>query len=169
PEDRRSLDRAFAGAMREVWHRYPQDPDVGAWYAAALLQAAGRPRWTPDGLPDATTGEVLETVEQVLRLSPRQPLANRLAVLVLAGSPRATEAKPQAELLRELAPGLGHFVYTAGRIDARLGQWEAALEATGDALAADRRYLELGGIGPNRYRLTMGLHRLGAVYVAMMT
>ena len=31
PEDRSGLDRAYADAMREVWKKYPKDPDVGAF------------------------------------------------------------------------------------------------------------------------------------------
>src|SRR6266487_5713962 len=30
PEDRSGLDRAYADAMREVWKKFPDDPDVGA-------------------------------------------------------------------------------------------------------------------------------------------
>ena len=35
PEDRSGLDRAYADAMREVWKKYPNDPDVGALFAEA--------------------------------------------------------------------------------------------------------------------------------------
>jgi tetratricopeptide (TPR) repeat protein len=37
PEDRSGLDRAYADAMREVWKKYPKDPDVGALFAEAMM------------------------------------------------------------------------------------------------------------------------------------
>src|SRR5688572_13446495 len=33
PEDRKPLDEAYAAAMREVWKQYPNDQDVGAFFA----------------------------------------------------------------------------------------------------------------------------------------
>jgi hypothetical protein len=37
PEDRKPLDQAYADAMREVWKAYPNDPDVGALFAEAMM------------------------------------------------------------------------------------------------------------------------------------
>jgi hypothetical protein len=36
PEDRSGLDRAYADAMREVWKKYPNDPEVGALFAESM-------------------------------------------------------------------------------------------------------------------------------------
>src|SRR5690606_34219991 len=32
PDDRSSLDQAYADAMEKAWHEFPSDPDVGALY-----------------------------------------------------------------------------------------------------------------------------------------
>src|SRR3954453_6560840 len=37
PEDRSGLDRAYADAMRKVWQKHPDDPDVGAWFAESMM------------------------------------------------------------------------------------------------------------------------------------
>ena len=37
PEDRSPLDRAYAEAMRKVWQAHPEDPDVGALFAEAMM------------------------------------------------------------------------------------------------------------------------------------
>lgn len=37
PEDRTLLDRAYADGMREIWKAYPDDPDVGALFAEAMM------------------------------------------------------------------------------------------------------------------------------------
>ena len=40
PEDRAPLDQAYADAMRKVWQTYPDDPDVGAFFAEAMMDLA---------------------------------------------------------------------------------------------------------------------------------
>src|SRR5262249_14909056 len=37
PDDRKPLDEAYAAAMREVYQRFPDDADVGALFAEALM------------------------------------------------------------------------------------------------------------------------------------
>jgi hypothetical protein len=37
PEDRKPLDEAYAAAMREVWKQFPDDEDVGALFAEAMM------------------------------------------------------------------------------------------------------------------------------------
>jgi hypothetical protein len=37
PEDRAPLDQAYAEAMRAVWNRFPDDVDVGALFAEAMM------------------------------------------------------------------------------------------------------------------------------------
>src|ERR1041385_2458213 len=47
PEDRSGLDRAYADAMRELWRKYPKDPDVGALFAEAMMNLRPWEQWTP--------------------------------------------------------------------------------------------------------------------------
>jgi hypothetical protein len=51
PADRTPLDRAYADAMRAALEAYPDDPDVGAQYAEALMDLRPWDRWAPDGPP----------------------------------------------------------------------------------------------------------------------
>src|SRR6266481_9409616 len=63
PEDRSGLDRAYADAMREVWKKYPDDPDVGAFFAEAMMDLRPWDQWTPEGEPQPGTDEILATLE----------------------------------------------------------------------------------------------------------
>ncbi|MEO5958275.1 MAG: hypothetical protein ABIZ49_01155, partial [Opitutaceae bacterium] len=45
PADRSPLDRAYADAMRKVWQAYPKDPDVGAFFAEALMDLRPWDQW----------------------------------------------------------------------------------------------------------------------------
>ncbi len=51
PEDRHPLDKAFADAMRKVWTAYPEDADVGALTAEAIMDLRPWDQWTPKGKP----------------------------------------------------------------------------------------------------------------------
>jgi hypothetical protein len=76
PEDRSGLDRGYADAMREVWKKYPKDPDVGALFAEAMMNLRPWDQWTPDGKPQPGTDEIIATLDAVLKLNPNHPLAN---------------------------------------------------------------------------------------------
>jgi tetratricopeptide (TPR) repeat protein len=69
PEDRSGLDRAYADAMREVWKKYPKDPDVGAFFAEAMMNMRPWDQWTPDGKPQPGTDEIIATLDAVLNLN----------------------------------------------------------------------------------------------------
>jgi tetratricopeptide (TPR) repeat protein len=73
PEDRSGLDRAYADAMREVWKKYPKDPDVGALFAEAMMNLRPWDQWTPDGKPQPGTDEIIATLDAVLTLNPNHP------------------------------------------------------------------------------------------------
>ena len=65
----------LADAMREVWKKYPKDPDVGAFFAEAMMNLRPWDQWTPDGKPQPGTDEIIATLDAVLKLNPNHPLA----------------------------------------------------------------------------------------------
>src|SRR5262249_22529936 len=58
PEDRKPLDEAYAGAMRDVWKAYPGDADVGALFAESMMDLRPWDLWTGDGQPQPGTEEI---------------------------------------------------------------------------------------------------------------
>src|SRR5690606_11582404 len=80
PEDRAPLDQAYADAMRTVWQKYPNDPDVGAWFAEALMDLRPWDQWTPEGEAQPGTDEIIATLDAVLKLEINHPLANHLYI-----------------------------------------------------------------------------------------
>lgn len=140
PEDRRPLDEAYAGAMREVWETHPNDADLGALYAEALMDLQPWNQWSLEGGANEGTQEVLQTLEQVLKLDPSHPLALHLYVHAVEASPFPEKAVAAADRLRDLLPGLGHMVHMPSHIDVRLGKWQRAIEANEKAIIADANY-----------------------------
>src|SRR5262245_43732950 len=80
PEDRSPLDRAYAEAMRKVWKAHPNDPDVGAWFAEAMMDLRPWNQWTLEGQAQPGTEEVLATLDAVLKLNINHPFANHLYI-----------------------------------------------------------------------------------------
>ena len=85
PEDRAPLDQAYADTMRAVWIEFPEDADVGALFAESLADLRPWDLWLPDGSPQPGTEELLATLDAVLALDPRHPLANHLLIHVGGG------------------------------------------------------------------------------------
>jgi tetratricopeptide (TPR) repeat protein len=169
PKDRIPLDRAYADAMREVWKKFPKDPDVGAFFAEAMMDLRPWDQWTREGQPNPGTGEILATLEAVLKLNPKHPFANHLYVHVVEASPHPERATAAADRLRNLQPGIAHNVHMPSHIDIRTGHWQQAVETNLNAVAADARYRKIFGPAKGFLNVYVAHNRHMLAYCAMMT
>lgn len=169
PEDRTPLDVAYADAMREVWRTYPDDPDVGVFFAEAMMNLRPWNQWSLDGVAQPGTEEIIDTLDAVLKLSPNQPLANHLYIHAVEASPHPGRADEAAERLRGLQPGLAHNVHMPSHIDVRRGRWQTAVESNLKAVEADRKYREVVGQPKGFIHLYVAHNRHMLAYAAMMT
>jgi tetratricopeptide (TPR) repeat protein len=169
PEDRSQLDRAYSDAMREVWKEYPKDPDVGAFFAEAMMNLRPWDQWTPDGKPQSGTDEIIATLDAVLTLNPNHPLANHLYIHAVEASPNPERAIAAADRLRNLQPGLAHNVHMPSHIDIRTGQWLKAVDTNAKAVEADQRYRKIFGQAKGFLNVYIAHNRHMLSYAAMMT
>jgi tetratricopeptide (TPR) repeat protein len=169
PEDRNGLDRAYADAMREVWKKYPKDPDVGAFFAEAMMNLRPWDQWTPDGKPQPGTDEIITTLDAVLILNSNHPLANHLYIHAVEASPNPERAIAAANRLRNLQPGLAHNVHMPSHIDIRTGQWLKAVDTNAKAVEADERYRKIFGPPKGFLNVYIAHNRHMLAYAAMMT
>jgi len=169
PEDRSGLDRAYADAMREVWKKYPKDPDVGALFAEAIMDLRPWDQWTPDGKPQPGTDEIIATLDAVLKLNPNHPLANHLYIHAVEASPNPEHAMAAADRLRNLQPGLAHNVHMPSHIDIRTGQWLKAVDTNAKAVEADQRHRKIFGPPKGLLNVYIAHNRHMLAYAAMMT
>src|SRR4029079_4501711 len=139
PEDRKPLDEAYAAAMRKVWQRFPDDADIGSLFAESLMDLRPWDLWLPAGKPQPGTEEVVSTLERVLALAPRHPLAIHLYIHAFEASSEPERAIAPADRRRDLQPGLGHLVHMPSHIDVRVGQWQKAIETNDQSAARHRR------------------------------
>ena len=169
PEDRSPLDRAYADAMREVWKKYPEDPDVGALFAESMMNLRPWDQWTPDGKPQPGTEEIIATLDAVLKLNPNHPLANHLYIHAVEASPNPERAMAAADRLRDLQPGLAHNVHMPSHIDIRTGQWLKAVDTNAKAVEADKRHRKVFGPPKGFLNVYIAHNRHMLAYAAMMT
>lgn len=169
PEDRSELDRAYADAMRELWKKYPKDPDVGALFAEAMMDLRPWDQWTPEGKPQPGTDEILATLDAVLKLNPNHPFANHLYIHAVEASPNPERASAAADRLRNLQPGLAHNVHMPSHIDIRTGRWLEAVDTNVKAVDADQRYRKVFGPAKGFLNVYVAHNRHMLAYAAMMT
>jgi tetratricopeptide (TPR) repeat protein len=169
PEDRSPLDRAYADAMRDVWKKFPNDPDAGVFFAEAMMDLRPWDQWTAEGQPNPGTDEILATLEAVMKLNPKHPFANHLYIHAVEASPHPERAMAAADRLRNLQPGIAHNVHMPSHIDIRTGRWLEAVETNLNAVAADNRYRETFGPAKGFLNVYVAHNRHMLAYAAMMT
>ena len=169
PEDRSPLDRAYAEAMRKVWIAHPNDPDVGAFFAEAMMDLRPWDQWTAEGQPQPGTDEILATLDAVLKLDINHPLANHLYIHAVEASPNPERADAPANRLRKLQPGLAHNVHMPSHIDIRRGRWQQAINSNLKAVEADRKYRKIAGPSKGFLPVYVAHNEHMLVYAAMMT
>ncbi|MBX3119011.1 MAG: hypothetical protein KF784_08100 [Fimbriimonadaceae bacterium] len=166
--DRGPLDKAYAAAMRTVWRAHPKDADVGALFAESMMDLRPWDLWKPDGSPQPGTSEIRRTLEAVMKLNPKQPLANHLYIHTMEASPNPEKAIGAADRLRFLQPGLGHMVHMPSHIDVRTGRWAEAVAANLRAIEADKSY-RAKSQRQGFYRVYMAHNHHMLAFAAMMT
>lgn len=169
PEDRSALDLAYADAMREVWRQFPDHPDVGAFFAEAMMDLRPWDQWTPAGEPQPGTDEILATLDAVLQLDLQHPFANHLYIHAVEASSQPERALAAADRLLTLQPGLAHNVHMPSHIYIRTGQWQKAVESNHLAVAADRAYRRIAGPARGFLPVYVAHNDHMLAYAAMMT
>ncbi|WAC89231.1 hypothetical protein [Mycobacterium sp. Aquia_213] len=141
---------AYAESMSRLASAYPDDMDVAALAADALVNVTAWALWdTHTGQP-APGSRVVEA-KQILETALTTPggrahpgiLHLYLHTMELSAHPE--EALPAADLLRGLVPDAGHLEHMPTHIDVLCGDYRNAVVSNLDAVRADRRFLEREG------------------------
>lgn len=152
PEDRSSLDEAYAEAMGRAWAAYPDDADVGALYAESLMVLQPWDYWNAAGEPQKRATEIVAVLERCIELDPVHPGANHFYIHAVEASPDPARAVAAAERLEDLVPGSGHLVHMPSHVYINVGRYGDAAAANERAIAADEAYFAVAP-PPNFYSL----------------
>jgi tetratricopeptide (TPR) repeat protein len=143
PSNSEAIIKAYATAMRELAHRFPDDLDVQTLTAESMMNLHAWKLWGPDGVPTEGTPEIVNTLEQVLKRDPNHVGANHYYVHVMEASLHPESALPSADRLRTLVPAAGHLVHMPAHIYQRVGRYDDSVEANREAAKQDAKYNEL--------------------------
>jgi len=169
PANRASLDTAYSNAMRELWKKYPKDADIGVLFAESMMDLRPWDQWDYEGTAKPGTAEVIATLEAVMQLDPKHPLALHLYVHAMEASLTPGKATEAGDKLRNLTPAMGHMVHMPSHIDVRTGEWEKAVLANTKAITADSMYRTKAKVAPDFYNLYMAHNHHMLAYAGMMS
>ena len=142
PANRGRLDSAYAFAMKDVAHQFPDDDDVATLLADAMMNLRPWNYWDREtGHPQPGTVTIVDQLEKVINRNPKHPGACHLYIhAVEAMEPE--KAVPCAERLASLMPGAGHLVHMPAHIYIRVGRYADAVEANVHAVHQDQEFIE---------------------------
>ena len=147
--ERPPLDAAYADAMRELAKQFPDDLDAATLFAQSLMDTSPWNYWNQDGSPRPLTGEVVSTLESVLKRQADHVGAIHLYIHAVEASPDPGRATPYADRLAALVPGAGHLVHMPAHVYLRTGRYNDASVANVNAQKADSAYLETDRVPGN--------------------
>jgi len=149
--------RQYAEAMAQLYAESPDDPDVGSFYALALLGTMSR---SLIGYTDAheghstalagstTQAQVAEILERVLRSHPEHPGALHYLLHNQDDPAHAARALPAARTLARLAPESSHTRHMPAHIFLQLGLWQDAERSDASAFAASEAWVARKRLDP---------------------
>ncbi|MBM9603647.1 tetratricopeptide repeat protein [Desulfopila inferna] len=153
PEDRTSLDHAYADAMRALVEKYPEDLDAATLYAASLMNLSPWNYWNLDASPRENTTKILNTLQSVVDREPKH--AGALHYFIHTVEARHPErGEKHADMLGGLMPGAGHLVHMPSHIYMRVGRFADSYKVNKRAVEADENYItqcRAQGIYPLNY------------------
>ena len=174
PADYDRWNDDYADQMRQVYRAYPENDDVCALFAEALMTRTPWALWnlrTGEPSAGASTVEaikVLETAMARIEKSGKSPHPGILHMYlhVMEMSPFPEKALRASDQLRQLVPDAGHLCHMPSHIDVRCGHYYEAIVANDRAIEADRVYVK--NEGAMNFQALSRIHNIHLkIYAAM--
>ncbi|KAK0109544.1 hypothetical protein ONS95_002231 [Cadophora gregata] len=164
-------NKEYANAMRGVYKTFPEDLDIAALFADALMNM------TPWALWDIRTGQpaegaqTLEAKAVLDRALAQQggdahPGLLHLYIHLMEMSTTLEIALPAADHLRGLIPDAGHLNHMPTHLDILCGDYRRAITSNSEAIRADEKFLARAG-ALNFYSLYRSHNYHFRIYAAM--
>ena len=162
---------AYADAMSALAHAYPDDIDVAALAADALVNVTAWALWdtrTGEPAPGSRVVEAKQILDDALATPAgrRHPGILHLYLHTMEMSTTPQDALPAADLLRDLVPDAGHLQHMPTHIDVLCGNYHDSIMSNLAAVQVDRKFVEREG--PLNFYSLYRAHNLHfVVYSAM--
>ena len=164
--DLSKLAHDYANAMRDLAHKYPDDPDAQVIFGESLMDLNPWKLWTVDGKPNENTEELISTLEAVLKRWPDHIGANHYYIHALEASPHPERAAASAQRLGSAVPAAGHLVHMPAHIFLRTGDYGGAVKANQDAISSDMAFIKESGADSSMYAVMYLAHNIDFLYYA---
>ena len=140
----------YADAMRPVYELAPDDPDVAALYADALINLTPWQLWDIRTGQPAARARTLEAKAVLDRAIASAAGASHPGVLhmyihLMEMSPTPEAALTAADRLRGLVPDPGHLQHMPSHLEVLCGDFRRVVSGNSDAITADEKYLRRAG------------------------
>lgn len=152
--DRSEYDQAYVDAMRQAHRQFPNDDDIAAMLAEAIMDAHPWDLWSFEGDPRPWTPEILEILEGILKRNPKHVAAIHMYIHATEASQAPELAKAHAARLPELTPGAGHLVHMPSHTYIRTGDYHLGSMVNEKAVEVDSMYVSAchaAGVYPLAY------------------
>jgi tetratricopeptide (TPR) repeat protein len=122
--------------------RFPEDLDIAAIYAEALMDLSPWDYWEPGGRKlKPAVAPLTDTIERVLAKKPDHIGAIHLYIHAVEASADPFRAERYADRLAKLAPNAGHLVHMPAHIYFRVGRYKDSLDINRRAVKVDEKYI----------------------------
>ncbi len=138
---RELLNRQYADVMKKVRKQFPKNADVAALYADALMIEHPWDLYDKKSKPKPWTPEIVNTLEELLKLDPKHPGASHYYIHAIEGSDHPEKALAVAKQLPSLMPGVAHVVHMPSHIYIRSGYYNEGIDVNEQAVNAYNSYL----------------------------
>ncbi|RYY30473.1 MAG: hypothetical protein EOO04_04680 [Chitinophagaceae bacterium] len=133
--------RAYAASMQKAQAQFPDDIDIAALYADALMNEHPWDLWMKDGTSRPWTPAIVTQLENLLVTAPLHAGANHMYIHAMEASGKPEAALASADRLRDLLPAAGHLVHMPAHIYIRTGDYSKGILTTEAAAVADSNYV----------------------------
>ena len=174
PADYDRWNDDYADQMRQVYRAYPENDDVCALFAEALMTRTPWALWdlrTSEPSAGASTVEAIEVLETAMARIEKTEKFTHPGILhmylhVMEMSPFPEKALRASDQLRQLVPDSGHLCHMPSHIDVRCGHYYEAIVANDRAIEADRVYVK--NEGAMNFQALSRIHNIHLkIYAAM--
>jgi tetratricopeptide (TPR) repeat protein len=140
----------YADAMRVVYQAYPDDLDVAALFADALMNLTPWALWdqaTGQPAPGSGAAEAKAVLEQALATAGGRahPGVLHMYIHLMEMSARPEDALQAGDLLRDLVPDAGHLRHMPTHLDVLCGDYRSVVSSNTAAIEADEMFLARRG------------------------
>jgi hypothetical protein len=131
PSDYQARVAAYAAAMGKLYQDYPKDTDAGAFYALALLASKA-----PNDDSLTLNRQAMVVLTPLFAQYPDHPGVVHYIIHACDTPALAPDGLVAAQHYGEIAASAPHAVHMPGHIFARLGMWQADIDANVGSVAA---------------------------------